>query len=100
MNLVDPEGEIWDVFWDIANVTYDISAAVSKEIKGDHQASRSHLEDAAFDVVSAMIHFVPAGVTKGIKVEESITRATNSVVDPKKRGRERESIHLMTQGLD
>lgn len=63
----DPEGDLWDVIWDVGNVIYDVGSAIYNHVKGDHEEAKSHWVDAGLDVGAALIPFVPAGVSKAAK---------------------------------
>ncbi len=67
VRLVDPNGEFpIETIWDLANVVYDVGAAVVNHIKGDHTRAKEHWVDAAADVAAVFIPYVPAGATKAI----------------------------------
>ena len=63
--MKDPNGEFpFETIWDIANVVYDVGAAVFNHIKGDHAAAKSNWKNLAFDAAAMFIPYVPAGATK------------------------------------
>ena len=65
--MKDPNGEFpFETIWDIANVVYDVGAAVFNHIKGDHAAAKSNWKNLAFDAAAMFIPYVPAGATKAI----------------------------------
>ena len=65
--MKDPNGEFpIETIWDIANVVYDVGAAVVNHIKGDHAAAKSNWKNLAFDAAAMFIPYVPAGATKAI----------------------------------
>ena len=63
--MKDPNGEFpIETIWDIANVVYDVGAAVVNHIKGDHAAAKSNWKNLAFDAAAMFIPYVPAGASK------------------------------------
>ena len=81
INHIDPSGKIVETIWDIANVIYDVGAAIYCHIEGDHETAQTHWVDAAVDVGSALIPGVPAGASKAARmsaeVVESSVKAAN-----------------------
>ena len=64
---IDPDGKVVETAWDIANVVYDVGAAIYNHIKGDHETAKSSWIDAGADAVAMIVPFVPAGTTKIVK---------------------------------
>ena len=65
--MKDPNGEFpVETIWDIANVVYDVGAAVVNHIKGDHAAAKSNWKNLAFDAAAMFIPYVPAGASKAV----------------------------------
>ncbi|TAF44772.1 MAG: hypothetical protein EAZ64_06015 [Sphingobacteriales bacterium] len=78
----DPDGDLpIETVWDIANVIYDIGAAVYNHSKGDHKAARSNWADAGLDLAATLIPYVPAGASKFAKV---VTKADDVIQVAKK----------------
>jgi RHS repeat-associated protein len=76
----DPTGMFpVETIWDIGNVLYDIGAAVVNHIKGDHQAAKSNWVDLGLDAGAMLIPYVPAGVTKAVKVADKAVDAAKVV---------------------
>lgn len=76
---IDPDGEFpIDTFWDIANVVYDVGAAVVNYAKGDTEAAKSNLKDLGMDVVALATPYVPAGVSKVSKIAKVANKATDA----------------------
>lgn len=66
--MKDPNGEFpIETIWDIANVVYDVGAAVVNHAKGNHAKAKEHWVDAAFDAAAMAIPYVPAGASKATK---------------------------------
>ena len=66
--MKDPNGEFpIETIWDIANVVYDVGAAVVNHAKGNHAKAKKHWVDAAFDAAAMAIPYVPAGASKATK---------------------------------
>lgn len=82
VNKVDRNGELPDVLWDVANVLYDIGAAVYHHIVGEHDAAKNYWEDAAFDGASMFIPGLPAGVSKATKVVSNSAPKTIRKIPP------------------
>ena len=61
---IDHEGEFWDVIWDVANLLYNIGAAIVDHVKGDYEAAKSHWTDAGIDAIATFVPIIPAGTTK------------------------------------
>lgn len=77
---VDPDGKAIETAWDVANVLYDVGAAIFNHVKGDHETAKSHWVDAGADVAATFVPFVPAGTTKlvkGAKVVKSADKASD-----------------------
>ena len=77
---VDPDGKAIETAWDVANVLYDVGAAIYNHVKGDHETAKSHWVDAGADVAATFVPFVPAGTTKlvkGAKVVKSADKASD-----------------------
>ena len=64
VNFVDPDGEAWETVWDVANVVYDVGAAVYNHVKKDHDRAREHWKNAAYDGLAAVVPGLPAGFSK------------------------------------
>ena len=81
INHIDPSGKIVETIWDIANVIYDVGAAIYCHIEGDHETAQTHWVDAVVDTGSALIPGVPAGASKAARmsaeVVESSVKAAN-----------------------
>ena len=76
VRLKDPDGNIpIETIWDIANLAYDVGAAVVNHAQGNHAKAASHWADAAMDVVAVAIPYVPAGASKAVKVANSTNKA-------------------------
>ena len=68
IKLKDPNGEIpFETIWDIGNVLYDLGAAVTNHIKGEHDVAKSNWRDLSMDVAAVFIPYVPAGASKVFK---------------------------------
>ena len=67
LKYTDKTGEALDLVWDIGNVIYDISQAISSHIQGNHQEAQDYWKDAAFDIGAAIVPGIPAGATKVLK---------------------------------
>lgn len=64
----DPDGQVpVETIWDVANLAWDIGAAVYHHAKGDHEAAKANWIDAAADGAAVLIPYVPAGATKVMK---------------------------------
>ncbi len=82
--LIDPTGKIIETLWDIGNVIYDVSLAISNHIEGNHKAALNNWVDAAVDVACAFIPFVPGGMTKAAKVTDKVIDVTSNVAKGEK----------------
>jgi RHS repeat-associated protein len=71
---LDQDGKVWETVWDIANIVYDIGAAIVNHAIGDHEEAIENWEDAGFDLLAAAIPFVPAGTSKVINGAKSIEK--------------------------
>ena len=60
MNLVDPDGELPDFFWDIYSIASGIYSAAKNTIKGEFKEALKDAAGVGLDVVSAVIPGVPA----------------------------------------
>ena len=60
VNMVDPEGELPDFFWDIYSVASGIYSAAKNTIKGEFKEALKDAAGVGLDVVSAVIPGVPA----------------------------------------
>ena len=82
MRFIDPTGEFpIETIWDIGNLVYDVGAAVVNHIKGEHEIAQSHWGDAAMDLGSILIPYVPAGVTKSAKLGKIGVSALDKSMD-------------------
>ena len=77
---IDSKGRIWDTVWDVANVVYDVGAAIYNHVKGEHEAAKSHWCDAGADVVAAIIPCVPAGSSKLLRGGDKAVKTFQSNV--------------------
>ena len=63
--LSDPNGAFpIETIWDIGNVVYDVGAAITNHIKGDHTVAKSNWKNLAFDVAAMFTPYMPAGASK------------------------------------
>ena len=60
VNLVDPDGELPDFFWDIYSIASGIYSAAKNTIKGEFKEALKDAAGVGLDVVSAVIPGVPA----------------------------------------
>lgn len=76
----DPTGKVpIETIWDIANVVYDLGAAIGNHIAGDHSTAKSHWIDLGLDVVATITPYVPAGTTKALKAGDKTVDAIKAV---------------------
>ena len=79
VKLVDPDGEFpIETIWDIANVVYDVGAAVVNHVQGKHSETSSNWSDAALDVAAVFIPYIPAGATKVAKAGRTVEKAADA----------------------
>ena len=60
VNMVDPDGELPDFFWDIYSIASGIYSAAKNTIKGEFKEALKDAAGVGLDVVSAVIPGVPA----------------------------------------
>jgi hypothetical protein len=114
VNFVDPDGEAWETVWDVANVVYDVGAAVYNHVKKDHDRAREHWKNAAYDGLAVVVPGLPAGFSKIRYIDEAadaigaLTKAADNAGDlakstdaltPVARGRMNEARVLDEFGL-
>ena len=76
----DPTGKFpVETIWDVANVVYDIGAAVTNHIIGDHSSAKAHWIDLGLDATAVLIPYVPAGATKALKAGDKAVDAIKTV---------------------
>ena len=80
MNLVDPDGRIWDIVWDIYSVASGASNAIDNIRSDNYTAAMQDVGGVTLDVLAAIIPGVPAVGSTAIK----ITRAGDDIVDAAK----------------
>ena len=87
VNLVDPEGNIFDLFWDLANVVMD-AASLMQDIK-EKKLLESLIDGGGLvlDAAAAIVPFIPGGAGTAIKAARlgdkaiDAARAIDSVAD-------------------
>ena len=77
VNLVDPDGRIWDIVWDIYSVASGASNAIDNIRSGNYTAAMLDVGGVTLDVLAAIIPGVPAVGSTAIK----ITRAGGDIVN-------------------
>jgi len=77
---IDRDGKILDTVLDLANILYDVVAAVHNHIIGNHEQAQSHWEDAGADALAMAVPFVPAGVTK-LKYADDVVDAAKATTN-------------------
>ena len=80
MNLVDPEGELPDFFWDVFNVGVGLYSLGKNIIQGKFGDACIDAGGVVVDGFAAVIPFVPGGVGTSLK----LARAADDVVDAAK----------------
>ena len=80
VNLVDPDGRIWDIVWDIYSVASGVSNAIDNIRSDNYTAAMQDVGGVTLDVLAAIIPGVPAVGSTAIK----ITRAGGDIVDAAK----------------
>ena len=80
MNLVDPEGELPDFFWDVFNVGIGLYSLGKNLIEGNFADACVDLGGVVVDAAAAAIPILPGGVGTAIKA----ARASNDIVDAAK----------------
>ena len=80
MNLVDPEGELPDFFWDVFNVGIGLYSLGKNLIEGNFVDACADLGGVIVDVAAAAIPILPGGVGTTIKA----ARAGDDIVDAAK----------------
>ena len=75
VNKSDPNGHVADTFWDLANIAYDGLAYAYSWYNDDTAGMDQARNDAALDSAAAIIPFVPAGASKGVRAGEAIAKA-------------------------
>ena len=77
VNLVDPDGRIWDTIWDIYSVASGVYNAVKNVINGNYTEALQDAGGVALDVVAAVIPGVPAVGGAALKA----ARTADDVID-------------------
>ena len=77
MNLVDPDGELPDFFWDVFNVGVGLYSLGKNIIQGKFGDACIDAGGVVVDGFAAVIPFVPGGVGTSLK----LARAADDVVD-------------------
>ena len=77
VNLVDPDGRIWDIVWDIYSVASGVSNAIDNIRSDNYTAAMQDVGGVTLDVLAAIIPGVPAVGSTAIK----ITRAGSDIVN-------------------
>jgi RHS repeat-associated protein len=73
LTFIDPDGQFpIETFWDIANVVYDVGAAIVNHAKGNHEAAKQNWIDGGLDLIATATPYVPAGLTKVAKVADNV----------------------------
>ena len=72
VNNVDPNGEVFEIIWDIGNVVYDVGAAIYHHATGNHVAAMENWMDAGLDVAAVIIPGLPADTSKAGKKPEDV----------------------------
>ena len=80
MNLIDPEGELPDFFWDVFNVGVGLYSLGKNIIQGKFGDACIDAGGVVVDGFAAVIPFVPGGVGTSLK----LARAADDVVDAAK----------------
>ena len=79
LKYTDPDGRFpIETIWDIANVIYDVGAAVYNHIAGDHESAGAYWSDAGIDFTAVLIPYVPAGASKILKVADKAVDAVKA----------------------
>lgn len=90
VNLVDPDGQVIDTAWDIANVAMDVKSLVSNIKQGKVGASIVDGVSTIVDVAAAAVPFVPGGAwmvvkaVRGIDKVADLAKSADNVVDAAK----------------
>ena len=83
LRYVDPNGNIVETLWDVANLGIGAHSMADNLVKGDIEAAIWDAGGLAVDLVATVIPFVPGGAGTAIKVARAATKAEKAATAAK-----------------
>ena len=78
VNRIDPDGQIPETVWDVANIVMGVGSAINNARQGNWGAAAVDIGGVVVDVAAAAVPFVPGGAGTAIQTARAERMITNA----------------------